>query len=167
MPQKKGLNSNQADLDKSQGILRPKEEVFFTKDINDLLKEFNKNLTSYDIRKESTMSKNIIWFANLIQTIATSAWAKIILPQALSDVSKYLTLAPILCKFFDLQNEINNVEIYAIIPSRNSADMVDIVFQQFSSQLLTMQHPAKDTSRKITSLDYFTWFDINNIKKNK
>lgn len=147
IPQKKSLNSSKGEL------LRPTEDIFFTKDLNDLLKEFNNNLTLYNIRSVSTMSKNIIWFANLIQTIATPVWVKIILPEALSDVSKYLTLAPILCKFFDLQNEVKDVEIYTVIPSRNSDEMIDVVFQQFSSQSLTMQHSAKNISRKITSTE--------------
>ena len=94
------------------------------------------------------MSKNIIWFAGLIQSgVSYASW----LPKVFSDVSKYLTLAPILCKFFDLQNEVKDVEIYTVIPSRNSDEMIDVVFQQFSSQSLTMQHSAKNISRKTKS----------------
>lgn len=149
IPPKKSLNSSQGQL------LRPTEDIFFTKDLNELLTEFNKNLKSYSIQRESTMSENIIWFAGLIQSgVSYASW---LLPKVFSDASKYLTLAPILCKFFDLQNEIKDVEIYTVIPSRNSYEMIDVVFQQISSQSLTMQHPAKNISRKITSTEPSYW----------
>lgn len=108
----------------------------------------------------SPITKNILYFTDLLQNAMKWPILPSLLPKAVSDLTPYLSLVPMLCVLFNMYYALKGqMNVFLALPRMDGAKMQSILFQQYSPDSLAMQYSMNNKSRKLASnQSWYEWF---------
>lgn len=108
----------------------------------------------------SPITKNILYFTDLLQGAMKWPILPSLLPKAVSDLTPYLSLVPMLCVLFNMYYALKGqMNVFLALPRMDGAKMQSILFQQYSPDSLAMQYSMNNKSRKLASdQSWYEWF---------